>query len=58
MNEYCVLKVENGVYFLYTPKGEKIPFQKNMVVVQNLDTAHNGMAWMRCTLLVKLEDTK
>jgi hypothetical protein len=54
----CRLKVENGVYFLCTPSGEKIPLQRNLVVVQDLDISQGKMAWARITLMVKLEDTK
>jgi len=54
----CVLKVIDGVHFLFMPDGTKIPKQKSNIVVQNLKDAEEKYAWCRVTLLVKLEDSK
>jgi len=56
--DICILKVIDGVHFLFMPDGTKIPRQKNNIVVQSLKDAENKFAWCRVTLLVKLGDSK
>jgi hypothetical protein len=57
-DEMCKLIVVDGKHLVTDPNGNILSHQFKTVVVQDIDEAYKGIALIRLTMWVKLEDTK
>jgi len=58
MNEekMCKMIIKDGKHLVTDPDGNILPKQASTFVHQDTDMAHNGWAYVRVTLFVKLDE--